>query len=112
VDLREEHEQLVMAAKSAIQCWAGRRWLDALQYWPSLGISKESESEETALKKGSRLHRENILFSGNGYPMPRHLLPGRGHRRLDGHHGMVTFVDESFGITVEDEEVVPITLTR
>ena len=51
---------------------------------------------------------ENILFSGNGYPhaddtsfLEEGIVDSMGIMEL------VTFVDESFGITVEDEEVVP-----
>ena len=51
---------------------------------------------------------ENILFSGNGYPhaddtsfLEEGIVDSMGIMEL------VMFVDESFGITVEDEELVP-----
>jgi acyl carrier protein len=51
---------------------------------------------------------ENILFSGNGYPyaddasfLEEGIVDSMGIMEL------VMFVDETFGITVEDEELVP-----
>ena len=51
---------------------------------------------------------ENILFSDNGYPhtddtsfLEEGIVDSMGIMEL------VMFVDESFGITVEDEELVP-----
>jgi acyl carrier protein len=51
---------------------------------------------------------ENLLFSGNGYPyaddtsfLEEGIVDSMGIMEL------VMFVDEQFGITVEDEELVP-----
>lgn len=51
---------------------------------------------------------ENILFSNNGYPyldddsfLEEGIIDSMGIMEL------VAFVDESFGINVEDEELVP-----
>jgi acyl carrier protein len=51
---------------------------------------------------------ENLLFSGNGYPytddtsfLEEGIVDSMGIMEL------VLFVDEQFGITVEDEELVP-----
>jgi acyl carrier protein len=51
---------------------------------------------------------ENILYSGNGYPyandtsfLEEGIVDSMGIMEL------VMFVDEQFGITVEDEELVP-----
>jgi acyl carrier protein len=51
---------------------------------------------------------ENILFSDNGYPYPDETsFLEEGIVDSMGIMELVMFVDESFGIAVEDEELVP-----
>jgi acyl carrier protein len=51
---------------------------------------------------------ENILFSDNGYPYPDDAsFLEEGIVDSMGIMELVMFVDEKFGITVEDEELVP-----
>ena len=51
---------------------------------------------------------ENILFSDNGYPYPDDTsFLEEGIVDSMGIMELVMLVDEGFGITVEDEEVIP-----
>ena len=51
---------------------------------------------------------ENILFSNNGYPHPDDTsFLEEGIVDSMGIMELVMLVDEGFGITVEDEEVIP-----